>query len=269
MELRRFAEQVLFSDTLDAKLVRVSEAFTDAEPGEPLRPLEPARPENLRFAAPRTAPAMPSPQAFRDPAKVAVAHHIMANHELQALEVMAFVLVAFPEAPADFRLGLAAIMQDEQQHTRMHAARAETLGTPFGGLPVNCYIWKKAQEFGSPLEYLAGLPLVFENRNLDHSLEFRDAFSAVGDTRSATLMQRIHDDEIEHVRFGLEWLRHFKDDDETDWDAYERSLTFPLAPGKAVGKTFHAGPREAAGMSPEFLAQLRRAGETTGNPGRR
>jgi hypothetical protein len=49
---------------------------------------------------------MPAAGAFHDPARRAVAHHIMANHELQALEVMAWTLLAFPEAPAAFRRGM-------------------------------------------------------------------------------------------------------------------------------------------------------------------
>lgn len=86
-------------------------------------------------------------------------------------------------------------------------SNARTLGLEFGDLPVNCYIWKKAMEFANVLDYLAGLPLVFEGRNLDHSLEFATAFAEAGDERSATLMRTVHRDEIEHVRFGIEWLR--------------------------------------------------------------
>ena len=49
---------------------------------------------------------------------------LTANHELLALEVMAFTLCAFPSAPRDFRIVLARIMADEQRHTRMHIERA-------------------------------------------------------------------------------------------------------------------------------------------------
>ncbi len=140
----------------------------------------PTRPAKLQFAGRKEAPLMPSRQAFRDPAKRAVAHHIMANHELQALEVMAFTLCAFPEAPREFRSGMVRIMADEQRHTRMHIERSAELGLEFGGLPVNGYFWQKAQEFRSPLDYLAGLPLTFEACNLDHTLQFEEFFAEAG-----------------------------------------------------------------------------------------
>ena len=148
MELREFAERILRSTVLEEKLAAAEKPLTDEHPGTAWRPAEPARPENLQFAPRRTAPAMPGLPAFADPQKRGVAHHIMANHELQALEVMAFVLCAFPDAPAGFRRGIVDVMQDEQRHTRMHAERGAALGVPFGSLPVNCHIWKKAPPNG-------------------------------------------------------------------------------------------------------------------------
>lgn len=257
MELRRFAEMVLLQPDLELKLQRVREEFTDEQPGTALRVLEPSRPENLKFAERRAAPPMPHPETFADPARRALAHHIMANHELQALEVMAWTLLAFPEAPTEFRLGLARIMQDEQRHTQMHIERAAALGLKFGDRKVNCYIWKKALEFSSVLDYLAGLPLTFEGRNLDHTLEFEGYFLAVDDPKSAAMMRQIHKDEIEHVAFGYEWLRRLKPDGLSDWEAYSQSLHWPLRPEKSIGDTFDWESRVAAGMSLEFIERLR------------
>lgn len=256
MEIRDFAERILLTPSLDAKLAGFDPPVSDTCPGEPVRVAVPARTPPLQFAPRRAAPAMPRPGAFADPQKRAVAHHIMANHELQALEVMAFVLCAFPEAPAEFRHGLVHIMADEQRHTRMHVDRAAALGLAFGDRPVNCYIWKKAQSFTSVLDYLAGLPLTFEGRNLDHTVEFTDYFRQAGDEQSAKLMEVIHRDEIEHVAFGMKWLRALKPPGQSDWDAYRSHLHWPLRPAKAKGDRFQRQPRLAAGMSPEFVDRL-------------
>lgn len=259
MELRTFAERVLLSPELALKLERVKGPFTDAAPGPSRRVDAPARPADLQFAGRHQAPAMPHPETFVDPARRAVAHHIMANHELQALEVMAWTLLAFPEAPTEFRQGVARVMADEQRHTQMHIERAAALGLRFGDLPVNCYIWKKALQFASVLDYLAGLPLTFEGRNLDHTLEFEEYFQRAGDPKSAAVMRQIHKDEIEHVAFGYEWLRRLKPAELSDWDAYVRHLHWPLRPEKSLGDVFHVEPRRAAGLSEDFVARLRQA----------
>lgn len=256
MELRAFAEQVLLTPDLSRKVARISEPLTDENPGEVLRVATPARPDNLQFAARRTAPAMPKAQSLKDPRKRAIAHHVMANHELQALEVMAMVLLAFPEAPAEFRMGMAHIMFDEQRHTRMHAQRGEELGVKFGDLPVNSWIWQKAQDYQTTLEYVAGLPLVFEGANLDHTVEFEEYFKQAKDRRSAAIMRAIHKDEIHHVEFGLTWLRQFKSPEDSDWDAWLKALKWPIRPSKARGDLFQREARLQAGLTSDFIDRL-------------
>jgi len=256
MNLRTFAERVLFSDSFDMKIQRSDEPLTDDDPGEAVRTERPTRPANLQFAARKKAPAMPKAESLKIPAKRAVAHHVMANHELQALEVMAMVLLAFPAAPAEFRLGMARIMTDEQRHTRMHAQRCEELGLTFGDLPVNSWIWRKAQEYQSTLEYVAGLPLVFEGANLDHTAEFEQYFRAAGDLRSAAIMRSIHRDEIRHVEFGLIWLRRFKPAAQSDWDAWTGALHWPIRPSTARGDMFQREARLQAGLAADFIDRL-------------
>jgi uncharacterized ferritin-like protein (DUF455 family) len=126
----------------------------------------------------------------------------------------------------------------------------------FGEIPVNGYFWGKAREFKSLLDYLAGLPLTFEGRNLDHTLEFEEWFERAGDKKSAAVMRAIHCDEIQHVAFGVHWLRLLKPPDQSEWDAYESALQWPLRPEKSRGKSFHREPRLAAGMSPDFVDRL-------------
>ncbi|MCA9033652.1 MAG: DUF455 family protein [Planctomycetaceae bacterium] len=261
MELRTFAEQVLLTETLAEKITRITEPLSDVCPGEPHRVEKPTRPPNLQFGKRRTAPPMPKAAALIDPAKRAIAHHIMANHELQALEVMAMILLAFPDAPSEFRMGMAHVMFDEQRHTRMHVQRCEELGIQFGDYPVNAWIWQKAQEYTSIMEYCAGLPLVFEGANLDHSVEFEQYFVAAGDRRSAAIMRAIHKDEIRHVEFGLHWLRQLKPPGQSDWDAWRASLRWPIRPSKARGTLFQRDARRQAGLSDEFIDLLEAASD--------
>lgn len=256
MELRTFAEQLLTATDLDVKLAPPESPLVDTTPGDAWRPVEPARPADLQFAPRRTAPGMPHPLALSDLHKRGVAHHIMANHELQAVEVMAFTLVAFPDAPREFRLGLTTILQEEQRHTRLHMRHAARCGVPFGSLPVNCYIWKKALDFECVLDYLAGLPLVFEGANLDHSLELEAAFLKAGDPQSAGVMRAIHNDEIGHVKFGIEWLQKLKPADATAWETFCKHLHYPLRPNKARGSQFNHNARLAAGLPEDFIDHL-------------
>ena len=266
MEIRTFAERVVRTVDLHDKLYRPVEPFTDDSPGEALAIEIPGRPVNLQFAARRTAPAMPKGRALRDQRKRAIAHHILANHELQALEVMADVALRFPAAPTQFRLGLARIMLDEQRHAQMHIQRAATLGLDFGDLPVNSYIWEKSRSLESVLDYLATLPLLFEGRNLDHTIEFADWFEAAGDLRGAALIRTIHRDEIQHVAFGIEWLRKLKPDGLSDWDAFCSHIRWPLRPSKAKGRLYQADARRQAGLGEDFIEQLRHAEDGDNQP---
>lgn len=260
MEIRALAEAILFSPDLAVKLADFPAELTDCDPGDPLpptaQPLVPARPPELVFTDRQRGARMPHPDGLREARLRAVAHHVMANHELQALEVMAWVLLRFPEAPADFRRELVPILRDEQRHTRMHLRRLEALGLAFGARPVNGYVWRRAMAFTSLMDYLAGLPLTFEGGNLDHTLAYADLFEAAGDRQGAEVMRAIHADEIEHVRFGLTWFRRLKPRELSDWEAYLAHLRWPLRPAYAKGHPFRRQAREAAGMAPDFLDAL-------------
>jgi uncharacterized ferritin-like protein (DUF455 family) len=138
----------------------------------------------------------------------------------------------------------------------MHVQRCSELGLRFGDLPVNSWIWQKAQQFESVLEYCCGLPLVFEGANLDHTVEFEHYFRDAGDRRSAAIMRAIHRDEIDHVRFGIDWLRTFKPPEVDDFAAWVAGLHWPLRPSTARGAEFQREARLDAGLTPEFVQQL-------------
>ena len=253
MEMRDFALTVVSTGDIAVKLAPAPADLTDEDPGPPLRIEEPGRLPGLRF---QRRIEVPSIEGMPDPAQRPRILHALANHELQAAELFAWALLAFPNAPPDFRRGLLRILDDEQRHTRMYIARLEDAGARFGDFPVNGYFWSKTGAITTPLRFLCAMSLTFENANLDHTLDYEEAARRSGDAKTAAVIERVHLDEIEHVRFGWTWLQVFKREDETAWDAFRSNLTWPLRPAKARGRTFHRKGREAAGLDPEFIRRL-------------
>jgi uncharacterized ferritin-like protein (DUF455 family) len=257
MELREFAEQVLFSTNLAEKL-RPPGELTDDHPGPAVAtPPEPGRPLELRFKPPGTASAdFPGLHRLEREHERGRLLHFFANHELLATELMALVLLRFPEAPAAFRRGVLQTLKDEQDHTRFYLERMAACGVGFGDLPLSGYFWRSVAPMENPIDYVAGLSLTFEQANLDYCRHFARGFATVGDTPTATLLERIYRDEIAHVAYGLKWFRRWKNPNDSDWEAFCRQLRFPLSPQRAKGFTVNVEGRRAAGLDPDFIAHL-------------
>ena len=246
MELREFAERVLFSSSLEEKLQ--SPGFiTDEHPGSALAtPAAPGRPQGLIFKATGTSRGeFPGTRHLEQADERGRLLHFFANHELLATELMALVLLKFPDAPAAFRKGVLETLKDEQEHTRLYMERMKSCGVEFGAIPVSGYFWRAVSGMESPMDYVAGLSLTFEQANLDFARHFSACFADVGDADSAKLLQKIYRDEIGHVAYGLKWFRRWKNPHESDWDAFCRQLKFPLSPARAKGFSINVEDRKS------------------------
>lgn len=257
MELREFANQILFATTLEEKLLRPSDV-TDENPGAALAtPAAPGRPVELKFkitgAARDSFPGTRQLEQERERGKLL---HFFANHELLAVELMALVLLRFPDAPAAFRKGVLQTLKDEQEHTRLYLQRMKECRIHFGELPVSGYFWRSVSTMENPMDYVSSLCLTFEQANLDFARHYARGFEKVGDDVTAKLLEKIYRDEIGHVAYGLKWFRRWKNPDENDWDAFCRQLKFPLSPQRAKGITLNVAGRRAAGLDLQFIAAL-------------
>ena len=63
---------------------------------------------------------LPRLHELRDPAARTVCLERFANHELMAVELFAWVLLAYPEMPAALRGGYLRVLEEEQAHLRMY-----------------------------------------------------------------------------------------------------------------------------------------------------
>jgi len=255
VEYREFAQQIVTGDSVEIKLTTPPTDLTDENPGEPLRLEEPGRPENLQIV-PVEDTKVPSVEGYHDPDQRPRILHAFANHEFQAVELFAWAVLAYPDAPADFRSGLLRILEEEQRHTRMYIARLEAFDAEFGDYPVSGYFWNKTPDLTTPGRFVCAMALTFENANIDHTSESAAAVRRAGDERTARVIDQIHEDEIGHVRFGREWLERFKDPDQSLWEAYCANVTWPLRPALARGKDFSRRGRELAGLDEDFIERL-------------
>ncbi len=257
MELREFAEQVLFATTLEEKL-RAPDSITDENPGTAqVTPAAPSRPQNLIFKPHASGKSeFPGLHRLEQESERGKLLHFFANHELLATELMALVLLKFPDAPAAFRKGVYQTLKDEQEHTRLYMERMQACGVELGDFPVSGYFWRCIAPMEHPIDYVSGLCLTFEQANLDFAQFFSKSFAAVGDAETSRLLEKIYRDEIGHVAYGLKWFRRWKNPGDTDWDAFCRVLKFPLSPQRAKGFNVNVAGRKAAGLDDNFIAQL-------------
>ena len=258
MEIKDFAEQILFADTLDGKLLTL-ERYEDQHPGKPLQtPLQPGRPSTLaldswnrrdkvRFADVRRL------NCEKDRGLVL---HFFANHELLALELMALALLKFPSAPAKFRRGLVRTLMDEQEHLKLYLQRMCKINVEFGQIPVSNFFWQTIAPMETPLDFVTRLSLTLEQANLDYATHYAQAYRNLGDNNTATILEKIYRDEIGHVKHGLIWFRRWHEPNISDWQAYQQNLEKPLTPARAKGIGFNHAGRIRAGLTEEFIAEL-------------
>jgi uncharacterized ferritin-like protein (DUF455 family) len=222
------------------------------EPEAPVvaRPRAPGRPPELRVVSRAKGPRPP----FSTREKRAHALHTFFHHELQAAELMASVLVAFPETPRAFRVGLLRVLFDEIRHMRAYQDGMAALGFVVGDFPVRDWFWERLGDTPSPAAFVATMGVGFEGGNLDHATRFAKAFDDAGDPASAAIVRRVGEEEIVHVRFALHWLARFLGKPRVDFDDFARAIPPPLTPSVMRGVSLDRDLRERAGLDAGFLA---------------
>ncbi|MBC7692902.1 MAG: DUF455 family protein [Methylotenera sp.] len=279
-EVSEFAKEILYGRTLQQKLIAPASVFSDFNPGSPIEvPRFPGRPPTLGMERESVAPRKDFPKAheLHSDTRRGEVLHFFANHELLAMEIMALVLLRFPEAPPAFRRGIVKTIQEEQSHLSLYIERMQELGVQFGTLSVNDYFWNCMKDMRSPLDFVTQMSLSFEQANLDFSLQYRDAVAQAGDLKTAEILDRVYREEIGHVKHGLIWFNRWRQEasgqergkenfEENEWQAYLRLLPSPMTPRRAKGADFSADARRQAGFSEIYIQELEICSGSKGRP---
>ena len=250
----RWAWELVHARELATKLAPSDPRRTASwERGAPARrPAAPGRPPELRVVA--RAAKRPGAGALRTPAGRARLAHLCLHHELQAAELFAWALLAFPDAPRAFRRGLVALALEEARHARAYAAHVERLGFAVGDFGVRDWLWQRVTGAATPVEFTALLGLGFEGGNLEHALDFAARFRDAGDEALARTAERVGREEVRHVRFARRWYERWRGG--LEFERWRADLPPPLTPSVLRGRALARPARRAAGLDEEFLEAL-------------
>jgi uncharacterized ferritin-like protein (DUF455 family) len=265
-----WTRSLLLQGDLDAKLAppspQVRQSLREVEGERPVHVDRPVRAPGLALAEGRER--LPRPRALGDPRARAVCLARFAHHELMAVELFAWALLRWPDAPSALRAEWLQILTDEQRHCRLYLERLGAHGfalTDFA--PHSGYFWRQAPAIAASPHgiraFLAAMGLTLEQANLDFTLLYRDGFRTAGDEASARVCQRVHDDEVRHVRSAARWLPRLDRDAPGSPPslarAYARAVPFPLSAARAKGRRFDIEARRRAGLDGAFIETVRRA----------
>jgi uncharacterized ferritin-like protein (DUF455 family) len=247
--VERWAWDYVLSDSL-AQKITPDPVPTSWELTPPIRRvLAPGRPAELVVLdkAEKT-------RGLRNPRARARLLHTFFHHELQAAELMAWAVLAFPDTPLEFRAGLIRIALDEVRHMKLYAAHIERLGCAIGEFPVRDWFWSRVPKCTDAASFVAVMGLGLESANLEHSALFAARFREVGDDDGARVQELVGLEELAHVRFGTRWFQHFTGG--LDFATWQRALPAPLSPMLMKGEPLQRDARRRAGQTEAFLDEL-------------
>jgi uncharacterized ferritin-like protein (DUF455 family) len=130
------------------------------------------------------------------------------NTELQSMEITAQSLADFPDAPWELRMQHARQCWDESRHARLVERQLIAQGGTPGQFPVINYDWGVACALQTLTARLAVQNRTVEAGEMDLLQELRNTWKAAGELETAEVMDGILADEVQHVRFANEWIKH-------------------------------------------------------------
>lgn len=179
--------------------------------------------------------------------------HALAHIEFVAIDLALDMAGRFgAERGPEFLSDFLAVAADEAMHFALLARKLVSLGSAYGALPVHGGLWEAADATRHDVAArLAVVPMVLEARGLDVTPATLERVHAAGDENGARVLERILDDEIRHVAFGV---KHFDrlsvERDQPPAEMWRNLVEIHFRGG--LKPPFNDSAREAAGLSREF-----------------
>lgn len=261
-KLRFIAEQIFFGKNIEEKLIS-NEQFANIVPSLKIPRVDgifqkPNRSNLLQFSEKKIK--FPSSKNLNSNLNRALTLHSFANHELMAIELMAYALLNFSfseKGEQNLDVGIYSALVDEQKHLQLYINRINDLGYQFGDFPLNDFLWKNCSRAKNLSEFMSLVALTFESANLDFSYFYATIFRELGDEVTAKVMDIIYLDEIKHVKIGMKYLsKKAVSENCALWKYYQNNLPIPMTPARSKGLNYQRLHRERVGFDNDFILEL-------------
>ena len=217
-----------------------------------IAPCQPGLPPGLRLVSPRDVPK----RKLRNRTGQAAFVHAIAHIEFNAINLAWDCVYRFRGLPSPFYDDWIAVVQDEARHFALLRERLGELGFAYGDFEGHAGLWEMAEKTGHDLAArMAMVPRVLEARGLDVTPRLIQRCRAVGDERTAGILQVILEEEVTHVAAGSRWFRWACERQGKDPEAAFCELVGRYFAG-AIRGPLNAAARRRAGFSPTELAAL-------------
>jgi uncharacterized ferritin-like protein (DUF455 family) len=139
-------------------------------------------------------------------------HRHMSN-EITSLDIAAQCVAEFPDAPWGLRMELARQCWDETRHVAALHRRLKEMGGRKGEFPISAFEWNITCALDNLVGRLATQNRTLEAGAMDVVGGLIRNVRAAGDNGTADLLDGILVDEIQHVRFGNQWIKRMAESD--------------------------------------------------------
>lgn len=176
----------------------------DAADPEPI--CMPGRPPALQLVHPR---ALPRRGLGSDEGRAAFIHAI-AHIELNAIDLAWDAVYRFRGLPAAFHADWVSCADDESRHFLLLRERLQAYGHDYADFPAHNGLWEMCEKTAHDgLARMALVPRVLEARGLDVTPGMIERLRALGDERTADVLEIILREEVAHVAAGTRWYRWY------------------------------------------------------------
>ena len=184
--------------------------------------------------------------------------HAIAHIEFNAINLALDAVYRFQAMPDQYYSDWCRVAAEEAQHFTMLSEYLDRHGMAYGDLSAHNGLWEMAVKTDfDVLVRMALVPRVLEARGLDVTPTMIEKLASTGDEMLISILKKIFDEEIGHVRIGTYWYQALCKERKLEPESTFLQLIKKHMEGARFGP-FETQARIDAGFSHEELQSLLR-----------